>query len=244
MKELPKQQDQPAIARRIERVSPFLAMDVLAAAGVKERNGESVIHMELGQPSAAAPRAAREAAKAAIELGKIGYTEALGISPLRERISRHYKEAYGVSVPAERIVVTTGSSAGFVLAFLSLFNPGSRVAISAPGYPAYRNIMEALDVEPVALALTRADGWVMTASAIRRAHAEKTLQGVLAMSPANPSGSMISGAGLKAIAQVCRDNGLWFVSDEIYHGLTYGAAAETALQYDPDAIVVNSFSKY
>lgn len=244
MKELSKQQEQPTIAKRIERVSPFLAMDVLAAAGVKERRGESVIHMELGQPSAAAPRAAREAAKAAIELGRIGYTEALGISPLRERISKHYKEAYGISVPSERIVVTTGSSAGFVLAFLSLFNPGSRVAISAPGYPAYRNIMEALDIEPVGLALRKADGWVMTASAIKRAHAEKALQGVLAMSPANPSGSMINGAGLKAIAEVCRESGLWFVSDEIYHGLTYGAAAETALQYDQDAIVVNSFSKY
>jgi len=219
-------------------------MDVLAAAGVKERRGESVIHMELGQPSAPAPVAAREAARAALDLGKIGYTEALGISPLRERISRHYKEAYGVSIAPERVVVTTGSSAGFVLGFLSLFNPGARVAISAPGYPAYRNILEALDIEPVPLTLNKADGWVMTASAIERAHSEKALQGVLAMSPANPSGSMINGAGLKAIAGFCRTNGMWFVSDEIYHGLTYGSAAETALQFDQDAIVVNSFSKY
>lgn len=244
MTDLSAKRELPGIARRIERVSPFLAMDVLAAAGVKERRGESVIHMELGQPSAPAPVAAREAAKAAIDLGKIGYTEALGISPLRERISRHYKEAYGVSIAPERIVVTTGSSAGFVLGFLSLFNPGARVAISAPGYPAYRNILEALDIEPVPLTLNKTDGWVMTASAIERAHSEKALQGVLAMSPANPSGSMINGAGLKAIADVCRANGMWFVSDEIYHGLTYDAAAETALQFDQDAIVVNSFSKY
>jgi len=244
MTDLSPQREPPTIARRIERVSPFLAMDVLAAAGVKERRGESVIHMELGQPSAPAPVAAREAARAALDLGKIGYTEALGISPLRERISRHYKEAYGVSIAPERVVVTTGSSAGFVLGFLSLFNPGARVAISAPGYPAYRNILEALDIEPVPLTLNKADGWVMTASAIERAHSEKALQGVLAMSPANPSGSMINGAGLKAIAGFCRTNGMWFVSDEIYHGLTYGSAAETALQFDQDAIVVNSFSKY
>src|SRR5918911_1520367 len=144
-----------ALARRIERVSPFLAMDVLSAAAAKERRGESVVHMEVGQPSAPAPRAAREAAAAALASGRIGYTEALGIAPLRERIARHYREAYGVAVPPERIVVTTGSSAGFVLAFLSLFDAGQRVAITAPGYPAYRNILRALDLEPVVLPVTR-----------------------------------------------------------------------------------------
>src|SRR3712207_9253290 len=126
----------PEVARRVERVAPFLAMDVLAAAAAKERRGDSVIHMEVGQPSAPAPRTAREAAKAALDLGRIGYTEALGMSALRERIARHYKDAYGVSIAPERVVVTTGSSAGFVLAFLALFDPGQRVAITAPGYPA------------------------------------------------------------------------------------------------------------
>src|SRR5918998_1482601 len=159
----------PHLARRTERVTPFLAMDVLAAAAAKERRGDSVVHMEVGQPSAPAPRAAREAARVVLEEGRIGYTEALGLSALRERIARHYRDAYGVAVTPERVVVTTGSSAGFVLAFLALFDPGARVAITAPGYPAYRNILEALDLEPVVIALAKAEGWIMTAQAVERA---------------------------------------------------------------------------
>src|ERR687897_1357470 len=123
----------PDLARRAERVTPFLAMDVLASAAAKERRGDSVVHMEVGQPSAPAPRAAREAARAALETGRIGYTEALGLAPLRERIARHYREAYGVGIAPERVVVTTGSSAGFALAFLSLFDAGAQGAITAPG---------------------------------------------------------------------------------------------------------------
>ncbi len=234
----------PVIARRMDRVSSFLAMDVLSAAAAKERRGDSVIHMEVGQPSAPAPRLAREAAKAALDLGRIGYTEALGISALRERIARHYRDAYGVSIAPERVVVTTGSSAGFVLAFLSLFDAGQRVAITAPGYPAYRNILEALGIEPVTIPLAKADGWIMTAKAIERAHAEKPLHGILAMSPANPSGTMIGRKALAELGETCRRLGLWFVSDEIYHGLTYGEAASTALASDDDAVVINSFSKY
>jgi len=234
----------PAIASRLERVTPFLAMDVLAAAAAKERRGENVVHMEVGQPSSPAPRLAREAAKAALEAGRIGYTEALGISPLRERISQHYRETYGVAVPPERVVVTTGSSAGFVLAFLSLFDQGQRVAITAPGYPAYRNILEALGIEPVPITLTKADGWVMTAAALDRAHADRRLDGVLVMSPANPSGTMTGRAALDALAACCRSRGLWLVSDEIYHGLTYGEPAATAIALDDDAVILNSFSKY
>src|SRR5829696_4758459 len=169
----------PLVARRLDRVSSFLAMDVLSAAAAKERRGDSVIHMEVGQPSAPAPRAAREAAKAALDLGRIGYTEALGLSALRERIARHYRDAYGVAVAPERVVVTTGSSAGFVLAFLTLFDPGQRVAITAPGYPAYRNILGALGIEPVTIPLAKAEGWIMTADAVARAHAEKPLHGIL-----------------------------------------------------------------
>jgi aspartate/methionine/tyrosine aminotransferase len=235
---------QPTLARRAERVSPFLAMDVLAAATAKERRGESVVHMEVGQPSAPAPRAARETAMRALEAGRIGYTEALGIAPLRERIVRHYAESYGVAIDPGQVVVTTGSSAGFVLAFLSLFDAGSRVAITAPGYPAYRNILEALDIEAVALPLERASGYVMTAAAVERAHAERPLSGILAMSPANPSGTMIGAAALADLGAACRRHGLWFVSDEIYHGLTYAEPARTALSVDDDAVVVNSFSKY
>ena len=234
----------PALAGRLERVAPFLAMDVLAAAAVKERRGESVVHMEVGQPSAPAPRPAIEAARAALDAGRIGYTEALGIAPLRERIARHYRDTYGVTVAPERVVVTTGSSAGFVLAFLSLFDAGARVAITAPGYPAYRNILAALDLAPVVIPLTKAEGWIMTAEAVARAHREAPLAGVLAMSPANPSGTMIGAAALARLGETCRDLGLWFVSDEIYHGLTYAAPATTALAVDDDAVAINSFSKY
>src|SRR3954452_7349851 len=234
----------PAVATRLARVAPFLAMDVLSAAAAKERRGDSVIHMEVGQPSAPAPRAAREAAKAALDEGRIGYTEALGIAPLRERIARHYREAYGVSLAPERVIVTTGSSAGFVLAFLSLFDAGDRVAITAPGYPAYRNILAALDLEPVSIPLTKAEGWIMTAEAVAGAHREAPLAGVLAMSPANPSGTMIGQGALARLGDTCRELGLWFVSDEIYHGLTYAAPAATALAFDDDAVAINSFSKY
>jgi aspartate/methionine/tyrosine aminotransferase len=236
--------DLPRLAHRTQRVTPFLAMDVLAAAAAKERRGDSVIHMEVGQPSAPAPLKAREAARAALEDGRIGYTEALGLASLRERIARHYGDAYGVAVAPERVVVTTGSSAGFVLAFLSLFDPGQRIAITAPGYPAYRNILEALELEPVAIPLTKADGWIMTAENVARAHEAAPLHGVLAMSPANPSGAMIGRAALRHLGETCRRLGLWFVSDEIYHGLTYNEPAATALAFDDDAVVINSFSKY
>ena len=231
-------------AARIERVEPFLAMDVLAAAAAKERRGDSVVHMEVGQPSAPVPRLVREAASRALDEGRIGYTEALGIAPLRERIARHYRDTYGIEVAPERVVVTTGSSAGFVLAFLALFDKGARVAISAPGYPAYRNILAALDLEAAPVGLRAANGWRMDAAGIARAQAEAPLAGALAMSPANPSGTMIGRKGLADIAATCREHGLWFISDEIYHGLTYGEPAETALAVEPEAVVINSFSKY
>ncbi|HEX5868391.1 MAG TPA: aminotransferase class I/II-fold pyridoxal phosphate-dependent enzyme [Beijerinckiaceae bacterium] len=234
----------PRLARRVGQVTPFLAMDVLAAAAAKERRGDSVVHMEVGQPSAPAPQRAREAARAALADGRIGYTEALGLAALRERIARHYREAYGVAVPPERVVVTTGSSAGFVLAFLALFDAGARVAITAPGYPAYRNILAALELEAAPIPLTGADGWIMTADSVARLHAAEPLAGVLAMSPANPSGTMIGRAALRRLGETCKALGLWFVSDEIYHGLTYGEPAATALAFDDDAVVINSFSKY
>ncbi len=213
------------VSRRAARVAPFLAMDVLAAAARRERAGDSVVHMEVGQPSAPAPKPAIAAAQAALGTGRIPYTEALGIAPLRERIARHYAEAYGVTVAPERVVVTTGSSAGFVLAFLSLFDAGGRVAIAAPGYPAYRSVLQAVDLEPVGLTLRAEDGFVPTAAALRAAHAAAPLSGLLVMSPANPSGTMIDEAGLRSLAEACREMNIRFISDEIYHGLTYGAPA-------------------
>nr|WP_298952593.1 aminotransferase class I/II-fold pyridoxal phosphate-dependent enzyme [uncultured Methylobacterium sp.] len=234
----------PPLSRRAARVAPFLAMDVLAAAARRERAGDHVVHMEVGQPAAPAPRAALAAAQAALATGRIPYTEALGIAPLRERIARHYADAYGLAVAPERVVVTTGSSAGFVLAFLSLFDAGGRVAIAAPGYPAYRSVLQAVDLEPVDLRLRDEDGFVPTPALVRAAHAEAPLAGLLVMSPANPSGTMIDAAGLAALGGTCRGLGLRFISDEIYHGLTYGAPAATALAADDGAVIINSFSKY
>ncbi|WP_414525196.1 pyridoxal phosphate-dependent aminotransferase [Pseudochelatococcus sp. G4_1912] len=231
-------------AERLSHVSPFLAMDVLSAAKSIERAGGSVIHMELGEPSSPTPRVIREAAQRALEIGKISYTEALGRDSLRERISRYYRDIHNVHVHPARIVITTGSSAGFVLSFLALFEPGARIAVSAPGYPAYRNIFTALGLEAVPVPLDDSNGWMLTGAAIARLHAQKPLDGVLAMSPANPSGVTMERATLAALAQNCRSLGIWLISDEIYHGLTYGMQAETALAFDDEAIIVNSFSKY
>jgi aspartate/methionine/tyrosine aminotransferase len=219
-------------------------MEVLSQAGALEAKGTSVIHMELGEPGAPAPRPAREAAKRAIDAGRIGYTPALGVPSLRERIARHYRDIHGLRLDASRIAVTTGSSAGFILAFLACFDAGDRVAISSPGYPAYRNILEALGIEPVIIETGSADRWAITAQAVAAAHAEKPLKGVLVMSPANPTGVMMSAPAIAALGECCRRLGLWFVSDEIYHGLTYEVPAASALSTAPDAIVVNSFSKY
>ena len=225
-------------------VAPFIAMEVLSQAGAIESGGGNIVHMELGEPGASAPRAAREAAKLVIDDGRIGYTPALGILSLRERIARHYRDAYGLNVDPERVAVTTGSSAGFILTFLSCFDAGDRVAISSPGYPAYRNILEALGIEPVVIETGPTDRWTITPEALRAAHREKKLNGVLVMSPANPTGVMMGADVIFALAATCDQLGLWFISDEIYHGLTYEAHASTALAASGDAIIVNSFSKY
>lgn len=225
-------------------VEPFIAMDVMAAARRLEGQGRSVIHMEIGEPGFAAPQPAREAAAEALTTGRIGYTDALGMPVLRQRIARHYRDFYGLDVPAERIAVTTGSSAGFLLSFLALFNPGARVGISSPGYPPYKTILTALGLEPVEIETDAESRWALDAEAIEKAHAAHALAGVLVMSPANPSGTVVTPDALAEICATCRRLGIRLVSDEIYHGLTYGAAAETALRFDDQAVVVNSFSKY
>ncbi|AMJ60262.1 pyridoxal phosphate-dependent aminotransferase [Bosea sp. PAMC 26642] len=234
----------PMLAARAQAVSPFIVMDVMNQAAAIERAGGSVIHMEVGQPSAPTPASIRAAASRALEHGRIGYTQALGTDSLRERIARHYQDAYGVSVAAQRIVVTTGSSGGFILAFLACFQPGARVAITAPGYPAYRNILIALGLEPVAIEVGPETRFALTPELIAKAHSGKPLAGVLTMSPANPTGVVMAPDAIAAVAAECRRLGLWYISDEIYHGLTYEAPATTALVADPDAIIVNSFSKY
>jgi aspartate/methionine/tyrosine aminotransferase len=226
------------------RVAPFLAMEVFAESAELERGGASIIHMEAGEPGAPAPQCARDAAVAALTLGRIGYTESLGRPSLRARIARHYAETYNVDVAPSRIVVTTGSSAGFLLSFLSVFDAGARVAIAAPGYPAYRNIMEALGIICVTLETQAATRHAVTAPMIEAAHAAHKLDGVLLMSPANPSGTMMSRDALRDVCETCDRLGIAFISDEIYHGLTYEEPAETALAFSSSAIVVNSFSKY
>ncbi|MFY9290865.1 MAG: aminotransferase class I/II-fold pyridoxal phosphate-dependent enzyme [Methylorubrum rhodinum] len=234
----------PSLSRRAAAVAPFLAMDVMAEAGARERRGEGVIHMEVGQPSAPAPRAVIAAAQSALADGRIPYTEALGMPRLRERIARHYAETYGVRMSPERVVVTTGSSAGFVLAFLALFDAGARVGVPCPGYPAYHGILRALDLIPQPMILRAEDRFAPTSALLRDVHASKGLSGVLVMSPANPSGTVIEPARLAELCATARGLGLPFVSDEIYHGLSYGVPTATALQFDPDALVINSFSKF
>ncbi len=225
-------------------IASFIVMDVMRAALAAERAGCSIIHMEVGQPGTMAPRAAREAARRALDTETLGYTMALGNDALRERIARHYAEWYGVSVAPERIAVTCGSSGAFVLAFLALFDAGDVVALPSPGYPCYRHILTALG-QPSALIETGPEsGWMPTPDDVVRAATRDGAKGLLIASPANPTGTMISAERLAGLARACREHGVVLISDEIYHGLTYGRAAATALAESEDAIVINSFSKY
>jgi aspartate/methionine/tyrosine aminotransferase len=225
-------------------VPPFMVMDVMAAAARIEADGGRVVHMEVGQPVAPAPTTARAAAQAALAEGRIAYTAALGIPSLRARIARHYAETYGVEFDAERVVVTTGSSGGFILAFLTLFDAGDRVAIATPGYPPYRHILSALGCEPVLIETNAETRWEITPNALMAAHRAKPLKGVIVASPANPTGTMISADALCALTGAAEDAGIRFISDEIYHGLDYAFPAVTAARFFDDAIVINSFSKY
>jgi len=228
------------------RIDPFIVMEVMRAAAERAATGADVVHLEVGQPSTRAPRKVLEAAKAALDQDLIGYTLALGIPQLRERISRHYREFYGADVPAERIVVTTGSSGGFLLSFVTAFAPGDRVALAAPGYPCYRNILTALDIEPVIVPMETDTKFQPTVEALEQIQREmgEHLDGLIVASPSNPVGAVVPDAELRKIAAYCRQHGIRFVSDEIYHGITYGAPATTAAAIDDQAIVVNSFSKY
>ncbi len=225
-------------------VPPFMVMDVMAAAARIEAAGGRVVHMEVGQPAAPAPRPAIEAARAALAAGRIDYTQALGIPALRARIARHYAERYGVALDAERVVVTTGSSAAFILAFLSLFEPGARVALANPGYPPYRHILTALGCELVLIETKGETRWAITVEALLDAHRQKPLQGVLVASPANPTGTMIRGETLAALVEAAQAEGIRFISDEIYHGLDYAFPARTVADLSEHAVIINSFSKY
>jgi aspartate/methionine/tyrosine aminotransferase len=226
-------------------VEPFHAMDVLAEATRRRAAGRPVISMAVGQPVHPAPQAARDAARRALEIGRIGYTDALGLVSLRRAIAGFYRSRYGVSVDPGRIAVTTGSSAGFNLAFLALFEAGDRVAIARPGYPAYRNILKALGIETVEIEVNAENGFTLTPQALEAAaSAHGRIAGVLLASPANPTGTVTGRANLEALSAYCRDNGIAFISDEIYHGLTFIGEEATALEFGNEAVIINSFSKY
>src|SRR5881275_1065590 len=222
-------------------VPPFIAMDVLRAANAAEAAGHSVIHLEVGQPGTPAPEIVLDAARRALAKDRIGYTDALGIAPLRQAIAAHYREQYGVAVDPGAIVVTTGSSAAFQLAFLAAFEPGDRVALAAPGYPAYRNILTALDLEPVLIEVGANAHYQPNPELLA---ASGDLAGLIVASPANPTGTMIPAAALERLSEYCRERQIRLVSDEIYHGITYEETPQTARAFGADAIVVNSFSKY
>jgi aspartate/methionine/tyrosine aminotransferase len=221
-----------------------MVMDVMAAAERIEAAGGHVVHMEVGQPAAPAPKAAIAAAQRALAGGRIDYTSALGILPLRERIVRHYRDSYRCEVDVNRIVVTTGSSGGFILAFLAAFEPGDRVAVTVPGYPPYRHILSALGCEPVLIETTSDTRHALTGEALLAAHRKKPLKGVLVGSPANPTGTMMSRQALTGLIAAAEGAGIRFISDEIYHGLDYAFPAVTAAELSSHALVINSFSKY
>jgi len=229
---------------RRSNVPPFIVMDVMAAAARIEAGGGHVIHMEVGQPAAPAPACAIAAAQAALNRGRIGYTASLGIPSLRQRIARHYAETYGLALDPARVVVTTGSSGGFILAFLALFEPGDRVALANPGYPPYRHILTALGCEPVLLETTAQTRWALTGENLLAAHRHSPLAGVVVASPANPTGTMMDADALSRLIAVAEGEGIRVISDEIYHGLDYAFRAQTAAAVSDSALVINSFSKY
>ena len=216
-------------------------MDVLRAANERSATGADVLHLEVGQPSTGAPARVVEAAKAALGREVLGYTDALGIPPLRAAIAQHYRDRYGLPVDPERIVVTTGSSGAFILSFLAAFDAGARVAVTAPGYPAYRNILSALGIEVVEVEVGPPTRFQPTPELLDKAG---PLDGLIVASPANPTGTMLSARDLRRLTEYCSRCDIRLVSDEIYHGITYGDAATTALALTDRAIVINSFSKY
>ncbi|MEM6492456.1 MAG: aminotransferase class I/II-fold pyridoxal phosphate-dependent enzyme, partial [Pseudomonadota bacterium] len=231
------------VARR-GGVPPFIVMDVLREANARAAAGERILHLEVGQPGDPAPTAAREAAAQAAREMRLGYTDALGTPGLRTRIAKNYAEVYGCALDAERIVAAAGSSGAFMLAFLAAFDVGDRVALAAPGYPAYRNILTALGLETVSIPADAADGFQPTPATLDRLNPKP--DGLIVASPANPTGAMLSPSALAALADWCAAHAVRLISDEIYHGVVFPGAPPqaTAAALSETAVVVNSVSKY
>lgn len=220
-------------------VEPFHAIAISRIAHEMAAAGQSVIHMEFGQPSTGAPAKAIEAAHKVLDTDGMGYWESV---PLKKRIARHYREAHGVEVGPEQVILTCGASPAFVMALSCLFEPGARIAIARPGYVAYRNTLRAMYLEPVEIDCGSAERFQLTAAALDAL--DPAPDGVVIASPANPTGTIIAPAELAAIAEVCRRKGIAVISDEIYHGLSYGEPAQSMLRHMDGALIVNSFSKY
>lgn len=223
----------------IAPVEPFHAIAVSRLAHDLEAAGRSVIHMEFGQPSTGAPVRAVAVAHEVLDNEAMGYWESV---PLKKRIARHYADTYGVEVDPEQVILTCGASPAFVMALSCLFTPGARVALARPGYVAYRNTLKAMYLEPVEMDCGEAERFQVTAAAIDALN--PVPDGLIIASPANPTGTIIAPDELAAIAEVCRRKGIAVVSDEIYHGLEYGGRAASMLEHLPQAVIVNSFSKY
>ena len=217
----------------------------MRAAEERELAGGDVLHLEVGQPSTPAPSGVIAAAHRALDHDVLGYTTAAGTPALRARVAAHYGDWYGVDVDPEAVMFTVGASGAFVAAFLAAFDVGDRVVVPSPGYPCYRNALQALGCEVVDLPTTMDTRFQPTVELLEGVVADGgPIAGLVLSSPANPTGTMLDRERMASITEWCRANGAWFVSDEIYHGLTYGDSAPTALQFDRDAIVINSFSKY
>lgn len=228
-------------ASRRSGISPFYVMEVMKAAAERDDVEGDVLHLEVGQPSTPAPRLALEAAAEALESDRLGYTAATGRPELRRRISRLYNDRHGLDIDPGRVAVTVGASGGFTLAVLACFDVGDRVAMTEPGYAAYRNILEALGIEVVPITVDAESGFNLS---LDRLAAAMPLAGVVVASPSNPTGTVIADDEMRRLAAFCRDERIRMISDEIYHGITFGVSAACALGHDEDAVVIQSFSKY
>jgi len=224
------------------KIPPFMVMDVLRAANRRQEEGKNVLHLELGQPATGAPKGVVELAHRMLDKDPLGYTEAFGMMLVRKRISQYYMSSYKLDIEPERIIITTGSSGGFVLAFTSAFDTGDKVAIADPGYPGSRNILLGLGIEPVLVPTGEETRFQPTPKLLDQI--ESDLDGLIVASPSNPTGTMLGEKELRVLSNYCRDRGIRLISDEIYHGITYRHPGVSALQFNPDSIVVNSFSKY
>jgi aspartate/methionine/tyrosine aminotransferase len=227
-------------ASRRGAVDPFIVMDVMEAARAAEAAGRSIIHMEVGQPGTPAPHAARAALTLAMGQGALGYTVALGLPELRAGIAALYQRWYGIDLDPARVVVTSGSSAAFLLAFTALFDAGEKVGLGEPGYPSYRQILRALSLDPVGIPASLENRLQPTPADLEGVE----MAGMIVASPGNPSGTMLDHAALKALIDHCNARDIAFISDEIYHGLHYGDRAVSALEISDEVYVINSFSKY